>query len=47
MFDCKECKNYGTEVCDNCSLNTGDKCCTCFQMAPCGYCENILYEDKE
>ena len=47
-FDCAKCKNFQTDLCLECSLFDEDKCCTCFQgSAPCGYCENILFEDKE
>lgn len=47
MFDCAKCKNFETEICECCSLYNGDKCCTCFQgNAPCGYCENICFEEN-
>ncbi len=47
-FDCAKCKKFETDACRYCSLYDGDKSCTCFQgNAPCGYCENILYEYKE
>lgn len=48
MLNCADCKNFKTDTCTYCSLFSGNKCCTCFQgHAPCGYCENILFEDKE
>jgi len=47
-FDCIKCKNFKTDICTQCSLFDGDKSCTCFQgMAPCGYCENILYMEEQ
>jgi len=48
IYSCEDCKLYLSEACDNCSWNYQERSCTCFQgNAPCGYCENILYQDKD
>lgn len=49
MIDrCAGCKwefnDSEEKPCDKCSFNDKDRCCTCFQVAPCSYCTDSYYE---
>ena len=42
---CWKCEHYETDLCDECSRQTmPDRGCTCFQVAPCSWCESSRYE---
>jgi hypothetical protein len=46
-INCVECKHFETEECDKCLVNR-DLSCTCFMgHPPCGYCENLKFEQKD
>lgn len=48
MYDCNKCKNLETDICCGCSLFDGDRHCSCHTgNPPCGYCENILFKEKD
>lgn len=42
---CCTCKNFDTEICDECSISIySDGCCSCHIHPPCSYCVNLKYE---
>jgi hypothetical protein len=47
--DCSTCKNEDTSECDLCPISRDSEstcCCSTSPMPPCGYCENLRYEEK-
>ena len=45
VYDCNKCKHLDTDECNGCSNLSGDRHCACHLNPPCGFCENLKYEE--
>lgn len=49
-YDCKQCVNFESLLCDICAVKgmVGvGACCTCYVNQPCDFCLNNFYEEYE